>query len=173
MIDKKKYKELLGFVESKNNYSIKNSIGALGKYQFMPGTLNALQNIYSLPAWKNENNFLSNPDLQELYIDALIKDTLNYIDANGLKKYLDVPVSGSMRFKTLTARLNIYGMLAAAHLSGSNALKNFLESGINPNDGFTSLSDYAALFSSSISGFSNSLVYLLAFMPAIVLYYIK
>ena len=47
MFNPKKYAALLGQMESGDpnvpgsyNYNIKNSIGALGKYQFMPTTLN-------------------------------------------------------------------------------------------------------------------------------------
>jgi len=169
----KKYKELLGYMESKNNYTISNSIGALGKYQFMSETLNSLQALYNLPAWKNANYFLSRPDLQETYLDYLVKDTLAYIKNNDLEKYIGQQVTGTKRFKTLTAPLNIYGMLAAAHLSGVNNLKSFLIFGANPDDGFTSLSDYAALFSSKLSGLSNNVPLLLAFIPALVLYYVK
>ena len=42
----KKYSALLGEMESHNDYTIVNSIGALGKYQFMQATLNALKNKY-------------------------------------------------------------------------------------------------------------------------------
>jgi len=173
IIDRQKYKALLGFEESRNRYNIENSIGALGKYQFMPDTLNGLQNTYNLPAWKNAAYFLSNPNLQEKYIDALIADALNFIERNNLKIYFGRTVSGSMKYKTISAPLNVYGMLAGAHLSGVGNLKRFLESGYNPNDGNTSLSDYAALFSSKITGLSNTLPLILAFVPAIVLYYIQ
>ena len=70
-LDKYKYRELLAKMESGNknfpdgNYKATNSIGALGRYQFMPTTLNALKRIYSLPDWKNAGNFLNNPALQD------------------------------------------------------------------------------------------------------------
>jgi hypothetical protein len=173
LFDKPKYIELLGYMESKNNYSIQNSIGALGRYQFMPNTLNSLQRLYNLPAWNNANYFLSSPGLQDKYINALIDDSLAAIKRNDLEKYLGRQVTGSKRFKTITAPLNLYGMLAAIHLSGVNNLKQFLLIGVNPDDGFTSLSDYAALFSSKLTGLSNNIPLLLAFIPAMVLYYVK
>lgn len=172
MFDEKKYIELLGLMESGNDYSIENSSGYLGRYQFGTSTLNSLQNTYNLPAWKNKTYFLSNPNLQDTYIKALIKDTLTYISKNNLAIYNGRVVTGSMRFKTIQAPLNIYGMLAAAHLAGAPALKKFLIDGTNPNDGFTSLSDYAALFSSKLTGLSNLAPLIFAFIPAIVLYYI-
>jgi len=171
--NKPAYKALLGLMESGNNYSVINSIGAIGKYQFLTSTLDALQNTFSLPDWISPQYFASHPELQEKYIDALITDSLNYIERNDLKKYFNKNVNGTKRFKTITAPLNIYGMLAAVHLAGAPALKNFLLNNVNPDDGFTSLSDYAALFSSKISGFTNYIPLVLAFIPAIVLYYVK
>jgi hypothetical protein len=172
MIDKEKYKSLLAIMESGNDYSKINSIGALGKYQFLPSTLNGLKSKYNLPSWNNAAYFTSHPDLQEKYINALIEDTLNFISANNLSIYIGQKITGTMRFKTITANLSLYGMLAGAHLAGTNNLKRFLLDGYNPNDGFTSLADYAALFSSKITGLDNILPILLAFIPAIVLYYI-
>ena len=171
MFNKQKYIELLGLMESGNDYSIKNSSGYLGRYQFGKNTLNALQSKYNLTAWINEKNFLSKPSLQDLYLEYLIKDTLDFIQAHQLEKYLNIKVTGSKRFKTISAPLNIYGMLAGAHLAGAPNLKRFLLEGYNPDDGQTSLSDYAALFSSKLTGLNDYLPLLLAFIPAIVLYY--
>ena len=50
----------------------------------------------------------------------------------------------------LAARLNLYGMLAVAHLGGVGNLKRFLLDGYDPDDKSTSLCDYAALFSSKL-----------------------
>jgi hypothetical protein len=163
------YAALLCEVES-NCQSVINSIGALGLYQFMPSTLNNLQRKYNLEEWRNSINFLSNLDLQEKYLRAYVKDTMDFIVANNLEQYLDKEVKGTMRFKGITARLNIYGMIAAAHLAGANNLKKFLTDGTNPNDGFTSLSDYAAFFSQNLRNSSN-FIFLLAIIPAIVLYF--
>lgn len=171
--NQEKYKFLLGEMESHNDYSIENNIGALGKYQFMSSTLNSLQSNYNLSAWKNKNYFLSSPMLQEQYEDALIKDSLNYIKRNDLEKYLGKVVKGSKRFKSIASPLNVYGMLAAIHLSGATALKNFLLYGSNPDDGLTSLSDYAAYFSNKLSTFGNATPIIFALLPAIVLYYVK
>jgi len=173
VIDKQKYKALLGLMESNNDYSIINSIGAIGKYQFMPGTLNSLKNKFNLTDWKNPSFLKSRPDIQEIYIDALINDSLNYIENKNLGVYLGIPIKGSKRFKTINTKLNIYGMLAAIHLAGATALENFVENNVDPNDGQTSLSDYAALFSSRIASSSSLFPFVLAFIPAILLYYYK
>lgn len=172
MINKAKYKSLLAQMESGNNYKKTNLIGALGKYQFMPATLNNLKSVYNLPNWYNANYFLIHPELQEIYIDALINDSINFIEANNFNKYFGLTISGSKRFKTITAPLNIYGMLAAIHLSGSGNLKRFFDSGYDPNDGLTSLKDYLAYFSKNLSDGLNNFSLLLAFIPAIILYYL-
>lgn len=159
-------------MESGDNYKAKNSIGALGRYQFMPATLNSLKNIYDLPAWYDADYFLSSPILQETYQSALIKDSLKFIDDNNLKTFYGRLVTGSKRFKTITAPLNVYGMLAAMHLAGGKNLVKFLTTGYNPDDGETSLSDYAALFSSKLSNLETIAPVILAFIPALLLYYL-
>jgi hypothetical protein len=167
--DKEKYKSLLALMESDNNYFI--SSPALGKYQFTTGNLNSLKNLYSLPDWKNAATFVNSPQLQEIYFNALYIDSLNFIKQNNLEKYTGLVKTGSKRFKTITAPINIYGLLAAIHLSGGNNVKNYFVTGYDPNDGFTSLSDYLVYFSEKLQSALNPLMLLLAFIPAIVLYY--
>lgn len=167
--NKEKYKILLAKMESDNDYYI--SFPALGKYQFTTDTLNDLKNLYNLPDWKNASNFVSKPQLQETYFDALYYDSLNFINSNNLEKYTGLVKTGSKRFKTITTPINIYGMLAAIHLSGANNLKKYFETGRDPNDGFTSLSDYLVYFSKYLQNATNTLPLILAFIPAILLYY--
>lgn len=173
MFDYYSYTNLLGQLESSSNYKAKNSIGALGKYQFMPSTLNALKNLYQLPDWKNAEYFLNNPSLQETYENYHIADGLAFINANNLKQYLGKDIKGGKRFKTVFAKINIYGLLAGIHLAGGGNLKKFLEQGKDYDDGKTAISDYIAYFSKNIIDFNldpKSLA--LAFIPAIVLYYL-
>lgn len=143
-----KYKELLAKMESSNNTKDNPNDSAYGKYQFLPSTLNSLQNKYKLPEWINEQNFISNLSLQEIYIDALIKDSLQYYNSN-LKQFDNKPVTGSIRFKNISTLSNVYGQIAAIHLSGAGNVKKFwLSNGVHdPNDGRTSLSDYLTYFS--------------------------
>ena len=153
------------------NYNATNAIGALGMYQFMPTTLNSLKRIYNLPAWNNDNYFLSHPELQEVYMNALFEDSVNFIRSNNLSAYSGKVVTGSKRFKSITTPINEYGMLAAIHLSGSSDLKRFLLTGYDDNDKYTSLTDYLVYFSSKLSSIVNPAIILLAFIPALVLYY--
>jgi hypothetical protein len=179
MISITKYSQLLAQLESGSlnipnsyNYQIQNPIGALGKYQFMPTTLNYLRDKYNLKDWDNSEKFLKDWALQETYFVKSVIDILSFIDSNNLKQYLNKTISGSMRFKTITTKINIYGMLAGAHLAGTNNLKDYLESGHDPNDGFTSLSDYIAYFSLNLSDlkFNNNL-YVFAFLLIFLLYF--
>lgn len=171
MIDKKKYSELLAMMESNNNYTATNSIGALGKYQFTPSTLNDLRDRFLLTNWNNANYFLSNPVLQELYFDAHYKNSLKQISINGFDKHIGEMVRGSMRFKNIEAPLNEYGLLAGIHLSGAGNVREHFQNGHDPNDGNTSLTDYMAYFSSKLQNIISPLYIILAFIPAIVLYY--
>lgn len=166
-----KYKAALCKAESKCSYTATNQSGALGKYQFMPSTLTNLKFIYDLPDWKNANYFLSNPELQELYFFSLVASQLDSIAQNNLNVFYGRTVTGSKRFKHITTKINVYGMLAAMHLSGAGNVIKFFQTGYDPNDGYTSLSDYMAYFSKELSNNDNYLIYLLAFIPAIVLYY--
>lgn len=156
MIDFVKYKKLLARMESSDNYKAVNSFSnALGKYQFIPTTLNSLQSIYNLPPWVDAGNFLNNPSLQELYIDALIKDTLELIGELDLSKYLGMVITGRKRFANKKTKVNIYGLLAGAHLAGVGSLKRYFVNGVDPDDGKTSLSDYVYYFSNNLNGGSE------------------
>ena len=170
--DTAEYKKVLGFMESSNNYKAVNGIGALGKYQFMPTTLNALKNKFGLTDWQNTNYFLNNPDLQEQYENALIVDSLSGITNNELDKKIGLPVNGSMRFKGINTRITVYGLLGAIHLSGIGNVVKYFKTGYNPNDGFTSLTDYLAYFSQNVLPKTNINVISLAIISFIVLYYL-
>lgn len=175
-----KFKYELGQSESSNNYQAVNPSGALGRYQFMPATLNSLQTIYSLPAWIGKEHFLTSPSLQDLYFEKHLDDLMNYIRNNNLDNYYGVPVVGTMKYKGLQSTFNEAGMLAAMHLAGTGNVKKYFQSGYNPNDGMTSLTDYAAYFSDKFKKtqafagmipLEDSLLTGIAFMLAIVLYY--
>lgn len=170
--DFKKYQDLLGLMESDNNYNVINSSGYIGRYQFGVTTLNNLKRLYSLPGWKDQNYFRSNPDLQDKYLAALVHDSLNQISSTELKNYIGVVKSGRKRFPTLKAPVNVYGLLAAIHLSGAGNVRKYFKDGYDPDDGLTSLSDYLVYFSSKLNGSFNQSIFLLAIMSYIVLYYI-
>jgi len=180
------FKYRLAQMESGGNYQAVNpSSGALGKYQFMPTTLNSLQSLYNLPHWFSSNEFLNHPELQEIYFDSHIQDLTSFIDNNGLRINEGSLVRGSMRFSRINVPVTFYGLLGGAHLAGTGNLKRFFETGYDPNDGQTSLSDYIAYFSKGVPGVNYDPVFaggataggyllpvvVLAFISIIVLYY--
>ncbi len=144
-----KYKDLVKEAESGNDYTIENSIGALGAYQFMPRTLNSLKEMFNLPEWSPKENFLSMPSLQDLYFEKLVSSDMEALKNSGVENYLGVVVSGSKnpKYKNITTPANWYGFLGGSHISGAGNVKKFFLFGHNPDDGYTSLSDYVAYFS--------------------------
>lgn len=144
-----KYAGLVREAESGNDYTIENSIGALGAYQFMPRTLNSLKEMFDLPEWKPKENFLGSPSLQDLYFEKLVSSDMEALKNSGIENYLGVIVSGSKnpKYKNITAPANWYGFLGGSHISGAGNVKKFFLFGLNPDDGHTSLSDYVAYFS--------------------------
>lgn len=127
------FKEALAFKESQGRYTVVNSFGYLGKYQFGKGTLE-LVGIY------NTKEFLETPALQERAFLAnlsrnkwiLRKDIKRYVG----KRINNIPVTES-------------GILAAAHLVGPGAVKKFLRSQgkLAFSDGFgTTIEQYMKKF---------------------------
>lgn len=162
MYDLFQYKSLLGFMESNDDYKAVSGSGALGKYQFMPTTLNALRDLFGLIDWGNTEVFLNSSFLQEMYIDAQIKDSYNFLTNNNLTRFIGSNVTGSKRFPSLTVSLSVYGLLAGVHLAGAGNVVEYFESGYDPDDGNTSLTDYMAFFSKNLRS-ANDLFYYAAF----------
>lgn len=106
------FKQAVAFKESQGKYSIVNTHGYLGKYQFGRTTLQRLD-IY------NTKDFLKNPELQEQAFMALCK-----VNKWILRKDIERSVGKVINGITITES----GILAAAHLSGAGNVKNFLRS---------------------------------------------
>ena len=143
------FTDYLAARESGNSYNPQppNPI-AFGKYQFTAGRLNTLRDSYGLPNWINGNYFTDHPDLQEKYYQKHIQDLLKYIESYGY----DNKYSGQFRtaHNGHSGKINIYGMLAGAHLGGKGGLADYLVRGIDHNDGRTYISDYVIDFSNKI-----------------------
>ena len=106
------FREAIAFKESQGKYSVVNSLGYLGKYQFGKSTLKRF-NIY------DTQNFLSNPELQE---DAFI--ALCSLNKWILRK--DIRRSSGKRINGI--EITESGILAAAHLAGAGNVKKYLRS---------------------------------------------
>ena len=106
------FKEAVAFKESQGKYSIVNTLGYLGKYQFGKTTLQRFK-IYNTEA------FLNNPELQENAFIALCKVN-KWILRKDIKRSVGKIING--------IKITESGILAAAHLSGAGNVKKFLRS---------------------------------------------
>jgi hypothetical protein len=129
------FKEAVAFKESQGKYTVVNTLGYLGKYQFGKSTLKRFK-IY------NTNAFLKNPELQEKAFIALCKVN-KWILRKDIKRYVDKTING--------IKVTESGILAAAHLSGAGNVKKFLRS--NGSIGFSDA--YGATIELYLKRFSN------------------
>ena len=106
------FKEALAFKESQGKYTVVNTLGYLGKYQFGKTTLERFK-IY------NTNHFLQNPELQERAFIALCKVN-KWILRKDIYRSVGKTING--------VKITESGILAAAHLSGAGNVKKFLRS---------------------------------------------
>jgi hypothetical protein len=106
------FKQAVAFKESQGKYTVVNTLGYLGKYQFGRTTLERLD-IY------NTREFLQNPELQEKAFIALCK-----VNKWILRKDIERSVGKTINGIIITES----GILAAAHLSGAGNVKNYLRS---------------------------------------------
>jgi hypothetical protein len=135
------FREALAFKESQGRYTVVNSFGYLGKYQFGKSTLKRF-NIH------DTKSFLNDPGLQE---DAFL--ALCSVNKWILRK--DIKRSVGKRIKGIL--ITESGILAAAHLAGAGNVKKYLRSGgkTNFSDAYgSSISYYLKRF----SGYDTSFV---------------
>lgn len=132
----------LGTRESSNNYAENEISYAYGRFQFTMDEINYLNNKYNL-GFIDSVSFLLNSNLQDEYEKAEIFEDYNFIMDNNLNKYIGQILNG--------VQINIFGLLAGAHLGGRQGLLNYLTTKFNPSDELgTSISDYIYLFSKSM-----------------------
>lgn len=127
------FKQAVAFKESRGNFTLVNSFGYMGKYQFGVSTLRTV-GIY------NSEKFLKTPALQEKAFKALIAQN-KWILRKEIEKYNGKIIKG--------IKITESGILAAAHLGGPGSVKKFLKSNGNSGfkDGFgTSLKSYFKKF---------------------------
>lgn len=132
------------------SYQMTNSIGALGKYQFMPNTIIWLANKYNLPV-KLGNDFLNDPNYQETLFNYYVKDILTYIENNNLNSYFGDQIEGTWDNKNIISNIDVYGLVGGAWIGGERGLNKYLTSNglYNPSDSNgTQIADYIAYFSS-------------------------
>lgn len=129
------FKEAVAFKESQGKYSVVNTLGYLGKYQFGKNTLKRI-GIY------NTDAFLKNPELQEKAFVAYCKVN-KWILRKDIKRSVGKTING--------IKITESGILATAHLGGAGNVKKFLRS-----NGETIFEDaYGATISQYLKKFSN------------------
>ena len=129
------FKEAVAFKESQGKYTVVNTLGYLGKYQFGRTTLERFD-IYDTKA------FLKNPELQEKAFTALCSVN-KWILRRDIKNSVGKTING--------IKITESGILAAAHLSGAGNVKKFLRS-----NGAQRFSDaYGATIQSYMKRFSG------------------
>jgi hypothetical protein len=106
------FKQAVAFKESQGKYTVVNTLGYLGKYQFGRTTLERFR-IY------NTKDFLKNPELQERAFTALCKVN-KWILRKDIKRSVGKTINGILITES--------GILAAAHLSGAGNVKKFIRS---------------------------------------------
>lgn len=123
----------IGHKESGNNYSIVNSYGYMGKYQFGASTLKGLGYKVS------KEEFLNSPELQEEAMQALLEHNRKKLRRQ-IDKYCGQTVNGVFITES--------GILAAAHLAGQGNVKKFFRKGYEFKDGYgTTMTSYMVKFS--------------------------
>lgn len=112
------FKEALAFKESRGKYTIINTLGYLGKYQFGKSTLKRFK-IY------DTTEFLKDAELQEDAFLALCSVN-KWILTKDIKRSVGKRING--------IKVTESGILAAAHLAGAGSVKKYLRS--NGTEGF-------------------------------------
>lgn len=135
------FKQAVAIKESLGLYTLVNTYGYMGKYQFGKSALKAI-------GITNTTKFLNNPKLQERAFKALLG--INKWELRReIQKYEGSIING--------VKITESGLLAAAHLAGASSVKRFLRSNGKHRfrDGFgTSLKSYIKKF----GGYDTSLI---------------
>jgi len=106
------FKEAVGFKESQGRYSVVNTFGYMGKYQFGRGTLKLI-GVY------NTGTFMKDPNIQEKAFEANLSRN-KWVLRRDIKRFTGRVIGG--------VKVTESGILAAAHLGGPGNVKKFLRS---------------------------------------------
>ena len=147
--------EALGERESSGSYTVVNTYGYLGKYQFGELALidlgyytadDTAKNDWQAGHWTGKDgvdskaDFLASPEAQEHAIRAFMKLQWQYL--GDTQRFAGQTIGG--------LKLTESSLLAASHLLGPGAVTEFLEGGAvsSPKDGYgTTITEYLTLFS--------------------------
>ena len=129
--------ESSGDWNASNNVAGSGGVGHFGRGQFSRGRLQDAANAGVIPQGVDPQAFMADPEMQQRVEEWHVSDINGFISSNGLDRYVGQSINGQ--------EVTPNGMLAVAHLGGSEGLRRYLTSGgsYNPSDDYgTSLSDY-------------------------------
>lgn len=127
--------EKLGYYESRNNYTIKNEYGYMGRWQLGHmalqdiGFMDSSYKYTSLAASygvQSDEDFLNTPSAQDYCVLEVHKKMLSYIKYYGDEQYI-----GQTKWDI---KITLSGLIASAHLVGAGALHNMLKTGVVATD---------------------------------------
>jgi hypothetical protein len=137
-----RYKELIGFAESRGDYGINNTLGYLGKYQFGVAALETLGLIKEgatkkLGGEKNQSKIFDDPsnwnrglNKQIFLADTKLQDeTFERMTAMNYKTMRDMGLITAKSTKEEVA-----GLLTGAHLGGPGGVQKLIKEGVNRAD---------------------------------------
>lgn len=138
------FSELLGFKESSGRYNVDTKNGLYwGKYQFGRSRITDLEKLTGDKITTRKD---FTPELQEKFFLYHVADIEKFITDNNLFKYCGKYIRGESN--VIKTDINLFGLIAGAHLGGKQGLKNYLVYGIDKKDSNgTYISDYVAYFS--------------------------
>ncbi|MEM8999923.1 MAG: hypothetical protein AAGB24_06635 [Bacteroidota bacterium] len=106
------FKEALAFKESRGDYSVVNTLGYMGKYQFGKGTL-------QLMGVNDPQKFLEDPILQEKVFQLNVARN-KWILRRDIKRFVGKRINGTVITES--------GIIASSHLAGAGNVKKYLRS---------------------------------------------
>lgn len=115
----------IGMSESSGRVDVVNQIGAIGKYQFMPRTLE------DFGLFLEADEFLEDPSLfPEVAQDSIMLEHLKR-NEQYLQEIIGQHEGDTLECGTIVTRA---GILAAAHLAGCYGVERYFKEGYNPQD---------------------------------------
>ncbi len=130
---------------NKINYQAINPVsGAMGAFQFMPGTLAQVCRELNIN-YPSQAEFLNNESLQNECFTQYVDDNLRYIRNYNLLPFIGNTIIGQNN--GIISNINIYGLVAGCWLGGIGNVNNYFQTGFDAYDGETYVTDYIALFS--------------------------
>lgn len=146
----KEFAEDLGKRESGGDYTIVNSLGFMGKYQFgmarlsdlgyterKAGTTGFDNNAFAWKTGYSQEHFLNTPEFQDRVFREHVKNLVSSIKRS---------YSSSFGQKVYGITFTLSGAVAGAHLGGLGGVSKFLELSIAKDAYGTSVADYIEQF---------------------------